>query len=102
MRLVVSSLIALGLLGTAQASTVDTIKVEITYNTEAVKTPKGAADVLRTIERKARRDCRYGGAHTAILSGMIDQNCFDDIVNKAVVKINEPMLTSLYEEELQK
>ena len=100
MRLVVSSLAVLALLGSAHASTVETVKVEITYNKEAVQTPEGAADVLKTIERKARKDCRIGGSIYRIVNGRVDEACFADIVAKAVIKIDAPALTAVYQKEM--
>ncbi len=101
MRFVVSSLIALGLIGTANAVTIEQVKVKITYNKTDLKTSEGAKTVLNTIEREARKDCRMGGSYNSILNGTIDENCYTDIVAKAVAKIDAPTLTSLYLKELK-
>ena len=99
MRFVVSSLIAMSLIGSASASVVETFDVKITYNKNAVQTVEGAQDVLDQIKRKARKDCRVGGAYNRVLKGALDQACYDDIVSQAVTKIDAVELTRLYQAE---
>ncbi|MEO1660795.1 MAG: UrcA family protein [Pseudomonadota bacterium] len=98
MRFTVSSLIALSFLGAANASTVETIEVEITYNRDAVQTQEGAQATLNHIVREARKDCRVGAISRSVIIGSIDQNCVADITLKAVSKIDAPMLTKLFEQ----
>ena len=100
MRFVVSSLIALSLIGSASASVVETFDVKITYNKNAVQTAEGAQDVLEQIKRKARKDCRIGGTYNRLLKGALDQACVDDIVSQAVTKIDAVELTRIYQSEL--
>ncbi len=102
MRFVVSSLLALGLMGTAQAATIENVEVEITYKVADLETPEGAKNVLETIEREARKDCRIGGAYKRIIDGMVDDVCFRDIVAKAVAQIDAPNLSRVYQARLQK
>ena len=102
MRFVVSSLLALSLMGTAQAATIENVKVEITYNVADLETPEGAKNVLETIEGEARKDCRIGGAYKRIVHGMIDNACYQDIVAKAVAQIDAPNLNRVYQAKLRK
>lgn len=100
MRFVVSSLIALGLIGAAHANTIEQVEVEISYNKADLQTSEGAELVLATIEREARKDCRIAGSYSTLLNGMMDEKCYKEIVSKAVAKIDAPTLTRVYSQKL--
>lgn len=93
MRFVVSSLIALSLCGFAHAETREEFEVEIKFDTTQLETETGAQKVLAQIERQARKSCRV---ENLVSRAKIDTACKEDVVAKAVSKIDAPLLTLAY------
>ena len=95
-RFRVLALFAVGLLGTATvwASPPAMRSVEVSFRDLDLSTPSGAAKLYRRIQAAARNVCQY--EPTSPREQSIWHYCVRPVVDAAVAKVNNPLLTTLH------
>jgi UrcA family protein len=87
--------LALGLAGPASATDLVGADIAVKYQTVAVDSERGAAQLLKRIEAAAGRVCARLDRGT-LASRKVVRTCSDQATADAVRKVNHPMLLAAY------
>ncbi len=96
-----AALLAASLAVTAPASaeTAKTLSVEIQYDNSVLTHEAGARNVLQSLTDQAVSACRY--IEPVTRAARLDRDCVDDVVARAVARIDHPVLTQVYTDTTQ-